>query len=69
MLRLFIVRRITLYRPQYLMRLDELGWPVYELGDLRAKLLGVRIPIHWALNQLLLMRILNVGEGSGRTSP
>jgi hypothetical protein len=49
-----IARRIVLYRPQYLMGLERCAdgyTPRYELGDLRARLFGVRVPIHWALDQ------------------
>jgi len=50
-LRILLARFIVLYRPEYLMTLtpDASGWhPGYELGPLRARLFGVRIPTLWA---------------------
>lgn len=47
---------LSLYRP---MRLDGVqysqgSWiPIYSLGDLRARLFGIRVPVLWALDKIL----------------
>lgn len=57
-MRLFIARRITLYRPQYVMGVSPAGFVIYELGDLRARIGFIRIPILWALDHISLLRAL-----------
>ena len=47
---------ITLYRPSSVQGLAPTpdGWVViYRLGDLRAKVFGIRVPVLWALDQVL----------------
>jgi hypothetical protein len=73
-LRTGLARKITLYRPERLMRLrwqeaplfriqgkdiGAKGWyPEYEVGDLRASVFGVRLPILWALDCLIFAGVL-----------
>ncbi len=57
-------RFITLYRPIYLVSItrtlstDRAFYnhmiPNYRCGDLRAKLFGVRVPVLWALEKILV---------------
>jgi len=51
----FLARRIKLYRPIVLMRICQ-GWPEHQTLDLRAKLLGVRVPVLWAYDEIMRHR-------------
>ena len=67
-LRRFFGRHVTLYRPRYVTgfkwnerwMLPELGFtepcwsPTYRVGDLRARVFGVRVPVCWAFDHAIL---------------
>lgn len=55
-----LAKYIELYRPQYVAGIDEFGYVKYELGHLRAKLFGIRVPVLWALDRLTIAAILKV---------
>lgn len=51
----YLARHLVIYRPTYTSGFVQMGagWtPTYRVGDLRAQLFGVRVPILWAMNIL-----------------
>ncbi len=56
-----IARNICIYRPKRLIGIaknDEYNcyFPEYELGELRATLFGIPVPVLWAFERLLVSK-------------